>query len=1221
MSSAFYQYAIIWSHRFARAIATLAIMIGTFAIIGWTFYIWLPPIPEEYVSTIKPLIALSCILCGVALWIRNKHQGYYADYMAQVSAGVVFMIAVMTLFEYFFHVDLGIDRSLFEPALFRSHDIFPPGRMAPLVALNFALIGFTLFFLDSKIISYRIHQMVLMVVILSSFFSFLVHIYRIHQVDTLLNIDRYSQMPLMVILVLLMIAMGIFFARPKQGLGSLLISRGSGGVLTRRLIPPAIILPVVFGYIGLVGLGGVYYEAELGISLLVMATIIFFVLLIVFNAYLVNEVDMRRREIEAALKIKQSQLQAVLNNTTAIIYIYGVDGHYQLINHQFEKMIHKTPFEIIGKTAQDIFPAKIAEKVIDNNLRVLETRESCEVEEVYSDDPNARIYLTNMFPLFNEQGNIYAVGGISKDITELKNIQRIIRENKERLDLALKSAQAGTWSWDIPNDIMVWDEYMHELFQVKPGSLTLRYKTIVNLIHPEDRKTLASKIDQAIKGEDEYNAEFRIIDDNNAIRYLHTQGRVYRDDSGNPLRMAGICWDVTERRYAEEELRHAKEMAETLAQQAAEASQAKSAFLAAMSHEIRTPLNAVIGMTGLLVDTSLNNDQREYVDTIRLSGETLLSVINDILDFSKIESESMTLEKVDFNLHELVQETVDVMAAQVHRKNIAMGVYIEPNVPEWVIGDPSRLQQVLTNLLNNAAKFTERGEISIRIMMIEKNNKVFTLIFEIVDTGIGITADIRERLFKPFSQGDVSSSRKYGGAGLGLAISKRLVEMMGGTIEVDSLPGRGSKFWFTTKLTEGEAPIVKTELQLAKELHGLRIICVDDNAINRETVQKLTQEWNLICDVAVNAGEALSMLKKSIVENNPYAMAIIDYDMPGMNGLELIDIMQQLEELSHVPAVLLTAIGSSVGDNIVREHNIVWTLSKPIKPMKLHECFSKVLHAPDELKVALTAKPMPNLTEFKKAKILVVEDNPVNQQVILRMLLKLGYHADVVNNGIEALNAVQKKVYDLIFMDCQMPEMDGYTATTHIRRLEEKLHHPKNVPIVALTAHALKGDREKCFQAGMDDYVTKPIDIKIVAMVLHRWLSDSSLEAFIHAQSEEKITDENHIINLDRIHSILGEDVGIIKEFMRIFISSTESNLQEIEMAIRNKNSSTLKEAFHRLKGSAGNCGIMQIHQLCLQGEQDTVREQWQNLEKIYQAIVALFKRLKVEASEMFEIN
>lgn len=1239
-----------WPEMYSKAASGVAIIVGMSVLLSWLFYYWLPSGSVAGLIAMQPNTAMCFILAGIVLWVRCESTPYYIQACASLAAGVIFLFGFLTLFQYFFQIDLGIDQSVFATTPVASYyHIFPPGRMPPLAAANFVLIGFSLFFIDNKVVSFRVHQVLLFIVILFSFFPFLIHLYKIESASAFLGFDRYSQMPMITILMFIVMGIGVFLSRPNYGITSLLVSHESGGVMTRRMIPPAIVIPIILGYIGLIGLGGIYYEAKIGISLLVMATILFFISFIIINAYLVERVDVKRKIIEHQLKLNQAKLQAILDHTSASIYIYDLNGRYLLINKSLERQVRRTKDEVIGKTTHDLLPKDVADNIVDNNNQVVESRTPIAVEEVIpGDDGVPRTFLSNKFPLLDERNIPYAIGGISTDITDIKHIQDTLSANKERLDLALRSAQAGTWSWDVDKDIYSWDAYMHQLFGLMPGSVMLHYSAVLNMIHPEDRDRVHEGVQRILESGDEYESEFRIIYRDNSIRYLHEQGKVYRDHRGHPIRMTGVCWDVTEKKREEEELRHAKDMAEKLATQAETASHAKSAFLAAMSHEIRTPLNGVIGMTGLLLDTKLTSEQREYIETIRISGEALLAVINDILDFSKIESERMEFEESDFNLYSLVQGTVDIVSAQIQKKGIALGVFIDPDVPEWMVGDSSRIRQVLTNLLGNAAKFTDKGEISVKVKVSEKletdEDTEVTLMFEVTDTGIGITPEIRTKLFQPFSQGDISTSRKYGGTGLGLAISKRLIEMMGGNIDVDSAPGRGSRFWFTIKLVESTAPATKVEYSFPEEYKGRRILCIDDNAINRDIVKKHAQNWELRCEVAQNAAEGLHMMREASQENDPFDLVLTDHVMPGMSGFEMIEIMRRLDEISDTPVLVLSSLGASISDDEMQKYKISAALNKPLRTIKLYESivdiFSGVRGTGEKTLGDVMKSERP---KRKSSRILLAEDNPINQLVALRILSRLGYRADTVGNGMEAVKALEAVPYDLVLMDCQMPEMDGYTATEEVRKHEKA--SGRHVPIVAMTAHALKGDREKCLAAGMDDYITKPIDLTSLNSMLQKWLQDEEantaepkeqvndvapehIEVIAEAatpeeedvQSEEPDHGDSNEIDVDRIKEIFGDDKATIREFLTLFVTSTDEVMAEIKVALGANATEDSKKLFHRLKGSAGNSGIMNIHRLCIKAEEVLSGGDWDAATDIYKQIQSHFEKVKTEAHDQFGV-
>ncbi len=1216
-----------WPITLARIASSIAIAIGSAALLAWLFFVWIPQGDQNILGAIKPNTAICFILCGVSLWLQAETNGQRTPihFLSQISAGAVFLIAFLTLFEYFFHITLGIDQGIFKQPLLNIHELIPlpPGRMSPFAATNFVLLGFSLLFLDNKSVGYQIHQLLMLIVTFLSSLQLLFQLYG-STIASIFDVTAlYSEIRIPIILTFTLLSVGVLMARPEKGLTSIFVSKNLGGSLARRLTPPAIIIPIIVGYLGLMGKWTGFYEIELGIAMLVEASIISFLVLIIVDAFLVNRVDIKRLQIEQALKRNEAQLQAILDHTSAMIYIHDLEGRFLLVNKQFEKLFYQKADEVVGKKSHDIFSPHLADTFIENAFRVIQTRTPIAVEEIIPDQDGDHIYISNKFPLFDEHGNLYAVGSISTDITEIKNISDTLRENEERLNLALKSAEAGTWSWDILKDKFTWDDYTHHLFGLKPKTFPGYYEATLSLIHPDDRQKVAETVEQTLNEGTEFNSEFRIIRPNHTIRYLGFRGKVYHDDINQPTRMTGVCWDITDQKHAAEELRHQKEIAEDLAEKAKEASYAKSAFLAAMSHEIRTPLNGVIGMTGLLGDTALSTEQREYIETIRVSGEALLSVINDILDFSKIESGRMELEEINFDLYALVDDTVEIVAAQIQKKGVAIAAYIEPEVPAWLTGDSSRIRQVLNNLLSNSAKFTEKGEIGVKIKLGKREGKNITLSFEVTDTGIGIPPEVRAQLFQPFSQGDTSTSRKYGGTGLGLAISKRLVEILGGEIDVESSAGRGSRFWFTVPLLECEIPSAEVETTIIpQELKGNRTLVIDDNAINRDVMKKQIESWSLRCDLAVNAAEALSMLKKAVAENDPYALALVDYIMPGMNGLELIQIMRQLPEIASTPVILLSSLGATFSLDELKQLNIAMSLPKPIRQTKLCENIISVLKNIRQKGVAfvLPAPPITQATQpRRKARILLAEDNPINQQVALRILAKIGYRADIAANGLEVLQAFKKLPYDLILMDCQMPEMDGYITSEQIRQIEQK--KGGHTLIIAMTAHALKGDREKCLAAGMDDYIAKPIDINMLALTLDSWLKNAEPPAVKEVNQEaptpEKEAGEKNkpsvLLDLERLHTIFGDDFSAIHTFLNQFIASTQEVLKDLKKALADKNTAAAKELFHRLKGSAGNSGVTPIFECCKEAEANVLNAEWAAAERAYQEVEKILRLLQKE--------
>ena len=881
------------------------------------------------------------------------------------------------------------------------------------------------------------------------------------------------------------------------------------------------------------------------------------------------ELREKQRELEAALQDSNAFYHSLVETIPQNIFRKDLKGRFTFANSRFCQTVKQPASSIIGKTDFDLFPPELASKYQEDDRRVIEQRSSFSAIEQHRDLDGNTLYVRIIkSPLFGPNGELTGVQGIFWDETERYKAEEALAYERDLLRAMLDN---------IPDSIYFKDRQSRFLAISRSLAIRLGLNSPNEAVGKTD-KDFFSKVhadeawmdEQAIlrtgqpivaKTERECRLDGR-------ERWVLTTKVPLKNRQGEITGTFGISKDITELKEAEVELARARDAA-------LESARMKSEFLANMSHEIRTPLNAIIGMTGLLLDTEISGDQRDFAETIRNSADSLLNIINDILDFSKIEAGKMAIENIDFDLSEVVEGTAELLAENAQQKDVELAAWIHEDVPRHLRGDPGRLRQVLTNLIGNGVKFTDRGEVVLQVHKVRESEGKVVLRFSVKDTGIGIAEDAQMRIFQAFVQADGSTTRRYGGTGLGLAISRQLVELMHGEIGFESTLGKGSTFWFTVPLGV-QAEQGRTEA-MASTLEGFRILMVDDNETNREIVHHQILSWRMRNGSAQNGADALQMLEQAAAAGDPFHLAILDMQMPGMDGLSLARAIKANPAIAGTQLIMMTSLGYLPEERRWREAGIAAYLIKPVKETRLFDALISVLRGATWQRRVAAHAASPDKSMRRTVRLLVAEDNIVNQKVALRQIQKLGYSADAVANGLEVLHAIKNIPYDIILMDCQMPELDGYEATRLIRSEENKLRKGGGrIYIIAMTANALLGDREECLTAGMDDYISKPVRIDEMEAAIGRGLKSI---ADARENTDAEILDAEVMKGVRDLRT--PGEIDPLTELIDLFLHDTPIRIAKILDNFKAGDPVELERAVHSLKGSASNLGAKALAEAC----------------------------------------
>ena len=907
--------------------------------------------------------------------------------------------------------------------------------------------------------------------------------------------------------------------------------------------------------------------------------------------------------VNSTLFESEKRYRTLVENMGEGIGTADLEERFVYANPEAHRIFGLSSGSLVGRNLSDFLDGQYLAVAKEQAGRCRQGKSSSYELAITADNGVRKLIVVTAGPSVDERNRVTGTMAIFRDITDRKAVEERLRRSEEKSRTILDSLSVG---------VVLIDRKSHRIVDVNPKAVEMigisRERIIGRICHDFICPNGRGQCPVTDEGKKLDNAECVLVTDaGTEIPVLKTAADV--DLMGLPCLLESFV-DISVQKEVEEnlrkvgreledagrELKTAIEEARFMALEAERASHAKGDFLANMSHEIRTPMNGIIGMTGLLLDSDLSAEQKDFAETIRSCADSLLTIINDILDFSKLEASRMEIEVLDFDLRATLDDLNDILAISPQKKGLEYICLIDPAVPSRLRGDPGRLRQILTNLIGNAVKFTLEGEVVLRVGLAEETPERVKLAFSVSDTGIGIPRDKADSLFEPFTQADSSTTRRFGGTGLGLSICRRLVELMEGEIGVESEEGKGTVLHFTAVFSrqteESDQGVVSSDIG------GLKVLVVDDSATNRKVLVRHLQARECRSAEASGAEKALTLLREAARSSDPFHVSILDMRMPDIDGETLGRMIKEDPSVRDTLLVMMTSAGRRGEAARIRRIGFSAYLTKPIKRSQLYDCLSALTGRPAEKSEIrggdLVTRHTLAENRREAARVLLAEDNVTNQKVAMAILERLGYSADPVANGKEVLTALESTPYDLVLMDVQMPEMDGF-ETTRCIRAGECGKNVAGIPIVAMTAHALKGDRERCLEAGMDDYVSKPVDRKVLSEVLIRCLKNGS---DLTGRTEPASADTGEgeepagepAFDGNVLKELLGDDAPLIGSILSGFIEETRRQLTVLSEAAVEGHTAGVAGAIHSLKGAAGGVGARRLQSAAARVE-DACRE------------------------------